>query len=141
VRLRQRSKEEPEINLIPLIDVMLFLLIFFVVTTTFTHNTGITLNLPEASDRPLEQQQSPISVIVDAQGRYYVDDQLVVNKQIDTLKKALQLVAKGIDHPSLVISADANATHQSVVTALDAALQLGIVQVSLTTRQPEGRQR
>lgn len=140
MRLRQRSRDEPEINLIPLIDVMLFLLIFFVVTTTFTHNTGITLNLPEASQRPLEEEQAPISVIVDTQGRYYVNDQLVVNKQIDTLKKALQLATKGVDHPFLVISADANATHQSVVTALDAALQLGIVQVSLTTRQPEGRQ-
>jgi biopolymer transport protein ExbD len=140
VRLRQRSREEPEINLIPLIDVMLFLLIFFVVTTTFTHNTGITLNLPEATQRPVQEQQEPLEVIVDAQGRYFIDDRMVVNRQIETLKKALQLAAKGMDHPALVISADANATHQSVVTALDAALQLGIVQVSLTTRQPEGAQ-
>jgi biopolymer transport protein ExbD len=140
VKLRQRSREEPEINLIPLIDVMLFLLIFFVVTTTFTHNTGITLNLPEAAQHPVPEQQEPIEVIVDAQGRYFIDDRMVVNRQIETLKKALQLAAKGRDHPALVISADANATHQSVVTALDAALQLGIVQVSLTTRQPEGAQ-
>jgi biopolymer transport protein ExbD len=140
MRLRQRRREEPEINLIPLIDVMLFLLIFFVVTTTFTRNSGITLNLPEASPRPVEEQEVPIEVVVDAQGRYYVNDQLVVNKQIETVKKALQLAAKGMEHPALVISADANATHQAVVTALDAALQLGIVQVSLTTRQPEGAQ-
>lgn len=140
MRLRQRPREEPEINLIPLIDVMLFLLIFFVVSTTFTRNSGITLNLPEASPRPVEEQEAPIEVVVDAQGRYYVNDQLVVNKQIETVKKALQLAAKGKDHPALVISADASATHQSVVTALDAALQLGIVQVSLTTRQPEGAQ-
>lgn len=140
MRLRQRSREEPEINLIPLIDVMLFLLIFFVVTTTFTHNTGITLNLPEATQHPVQEQQEPLEVIVDAQGRYFIDDRMVVNRQIETLKKALQLAAKGMDHPALIISADANATHQSVVTALDAALQLGIVQVSLTTRQPEGAQ-
>jgi biopolymer transport protein ExbD len=111
-----------------------------VVTTTFTHNTGITLNLPEATQRPVQEQQEPLEVIVDAQGRYFIDDRMVVNRQIETLKKALQLAAKGMDHPALVISADANATHQSVVTALDAALQLGIVQVSLTTRQPEGAQ-
>jgi len=140
MRLRQRRREEPEINLIPLIDVMLFLLIFFVVSTTFTRNSGISLNLPEASPRPVEEQEVPIEVVVDAQGRYYVNDRLVVNKQIETVKKALQLAAKGMKHPALVISADANASHQAVVTALDAALQLGIVQVSLTTRQPEGAQ-
>ncbi|MBK9130959.1 MAG: biopolymer transporter ExbD [Gammaproteobacteria bacterium] len=138
MKLRQSRREEPEINLIPLIDVMLFLLIFFVVTTTFTRNSGITLNLPEASPRPVEEREAPIEIVVDAQGRYYVNDQLVVNKQIETLKKALQLATQGKDHPALVISADANATHQSVVTALDAALQLGLVQVSMTTRQPEG---
>jgi biopolymer transport protein ExbD len=88
----------------------------------------------------VQEQQEPLEVIVDAQGRYFIDDRMVVNRQIETLKKALQLAAKGMDHPALVISADANATHQSVVTALDAALQLGIVQVSLTTRQPEGAQ-
>jgi biopolymer transport protein ExbD len=140
MRLRQRRREEPEINLIPLIDVMLFLLIFFVVTTTFTRNSGITLNLPEASPRPVEELEVPVEIVVDAQGRYYVNDRLVVNKQIETVKKALQQAAKAMEHPSLVISADANATHQAVVTALDAALQLGIVQVSLTTRQPEGAQ-
>lgn len=138
MKLRQSRREEPEINLIPLIDVMLFLLIFFVVTTTFTRNSGITLNLPEASPRPVEEREAPIEIVVDAQGRYYVNDQLVVNKQIETLKKALQLATQGKDHPALVISADATATHQSVVTALDAALQLGLVQVSMTTRQPEG---
>jgi biopolymer transport protein ExbD len=138
MKLRQSRREEPEINLIPLIDVMLFLLIFFVVTTTFTRNSGITLNLPEASPRPVEEREAPIEIVVDAQGRYYVNDQLVVNKQIETLKKALQLATQGKNHPALVISADANATHQSVVTALDAALQLGLVQVSMTTRQPEG---
>ncbi|MCC6208059.1 MAG: biopolymer transporter ExbD [Gammaproteobacteria bacterium] len=138
MKLRQSRREEPEINLIPLIDVMLFLLIFFVVTTTFTRNSGITLNLPEASPRPVEEREAPIEIVVDAQGRYYVNDQLVVNKQIETLKKALQLATQGKDHPALVISADANATHQSVVSALDAALQLGLVQVSMTTRQPEG---
>lgn len=138
MKLRQSRREEPEINLIPLIDVMLFLLIFFVVTTTFTRNSGITLNLPEASPRPVEEREAPIEIVVDAQGRYYVNDQLVVNKQIETLKKALQLATQGKDHPALVISADANAMHQSVVTALDAALQLGLVQVSMTTRQPEG---
>ncbi|MCC6301186.1 MAG: biopolymer transporter ExbD [Gammaproteobacteria bacterium] len=137
MRLRQSRREEPEINLIPLIDVMLFLLIFFVVTTTFTRSSGITLDLPEASTRPTEEREAPIEVVVDAQGRYYVNDQMVVNKQIETLKKALQLAAQGKNRP-LVISADANATHQSVVTALDAALQLGLVQVSMTTRQPEG---
>lgn len=140
MRLRQRRKEEPEINLIPLIDVMLFLLIFFVVTTTFTRNSGITLNLPEASLQPLEEREVPVEVVIDAQGRYYVNDRLVVNKQLETVKKALQLATQGREHPALVISADANATHQAVVTALDAALQLGIVQVSLTTRQPEGAQ-
>jgi biopolymer transport protein ExbD len=140
MRLRQRRREEPEINLIPLIDVMLFLLIFFVVTTTFTRNSGITLNLPEAAPRPVEETEAPIEIVVDAQGRYYVNDQLVVNKQLETVKKALQLAAKNTEHPVLVISADANASHQAVVTALDAALQLGILQVSLTTRQPDGAQ-
>lgn len=134
MRLRQRPREEPEINLIPLIDVMLFLLIFFVVSTTFTRNSGITLNLPEASPRPVEEQEAPIEVVVDAQGRYYVNDQLVVNKQIETVKKALQLAAKGKDHPALVISADASATHQAVITVMEAARRSGLNQITFATR-------
>lgn len=137
MRLTQRRNEEPDISLTPLIDVVFLLLIFFMVSTTFTRQSEISVDLPEANVNEVEREEPPIELVIDAQGRYYVNRQLVVNKQLVSLTKALKQVAADVEEPALVISADAQTPHQSVVTAMDAARQLGILRVSLATRQPE----
>lgn len=137
MNLRQFTKQDPEVNLTPLIDVVFLLLIFFMVSTTFTKEAEITVDLPEANAEPVEAAIAPIDLTIDVKGRFYINQQKVVNRQTATLKKAIQLAADGRKDVSLVISADANTPHQAVVTAMDAARQLGIVKLSLATKQPK----
>ncbi len=137
MRLRLRRREDPEVGLTPLIDVVFLLLIFFMVSTTFTRESEITINLPEAAVTETERERTTIDLVVDVQGRYYVNNQMLVNTRLETLKTALQQVAAGSENAVLVISADAQTPHQAVITAMDAARQTGIVQVSLATREPE----
>ncbi len=137
MNLRQFTKQDPDVNLTPLIDVVFLLLIFFMVSTTFTKEAEITVDLPEASAEPVEAKDAPIDLTIDMKGRFYINQQKVVNEQINTLKKAIQLASDGRKDAALVISADANTPFQAVVTAMDAAKQLGIVKLSLATKQPK----
>ena len=139
MNLRKFDRQEPDVNLTPLIDVVFLLLIFFMVSTTFTRESRISVDLPESSAEPVEQDEKSIEVIVDDQGRYYVNQQLVVNKKIETLKQAIRLAVGKNENPALIINADAKSTHQSVITAMDAARQLGIVHLSLATRHSDGK--
>ena len=135
MNLRQFTKQDPEVNLTPLIDVVFLLLIFFMVSTTFTKESEISVDLPEAGAEPVEAVMESIDLTIDVKGRYYIDQQKVVNRQIATLKKALKLAVDGRKDVPLVISADANTPHQAVITAMDAARQLGIVNLSIATKQ------
>lgn len=135
MNLRQFTKQDPEVNLTPLIDVVFLLLIFFMVSTTFTRESEISVDLPEADADPVEVVVQPIDLTIDMKGRFYVNQQKVVNRQLATLKKALALAMDGKTDMPLVISADANTPHQAVVTAMDAARQLGIAKLSLATKQ------
>jgi biopolymer transport protein ExbD len=137
VNLRQFTKQDPEVNLTSLIDVVFLLLIFFMVSTTFTKEAEITVDLPEANAEPVEAALAPIDLTIDVKGRFYINQQKVVNRQIATLKKAIQLAVDGREDVPLVISADANTPHQAVITAMDAARQLGIVKLSIATTQPK----
>jgi biopolymer transport protein ExbD len=137
MKLRLSRREDPEIGLTPLIDVVFLLLIFFMVSTTFTRESEITINLPEAAMTETERERTTIDLVVDVQGRYYVNNQLLVNTQLETLRSALQQAMEGRVDAVLLISADAQTPHQAVITAMDAARQSGIVQVSLATREPE----
>ena len=137
MNLRQFTKQDPEVNLTPLIDVVFLLLIFFMVSTTFTKEAEITVDLPEANAEPVEAALAPIDLTIDVKGRFYINQQKVVNRQIGTLKKAILLAVDGRKEVSLVISADANTPHQAVITAMDAARQLGIVKLSIATKQPK----
>lgn len=136
MRFRQNRREEPEINLVPMIDCILFLLLFFAVTTSFTRQSDITVDLPEASSTQ-QAPETPLEVVIDAQGRYYLDNQLLVNRQVETLKRALEKQMDGKRETTLLITADGQTPHQAVVTAMDAARQVGITHVSLATREPE----
>lgn len=131
---RRQRREEVGVNLTPLIDVVFLLLIFFMVSTTFKKESHITLNLPEADGEPMVAQNTQIEIVINANGEYAVNDQMLVNNSIETLRAAIKRIAKGETLP-LVISADAVSPHQSVVTAMDAAGQLGFVNLSITTRQ------
>jgi biopolymer transport protein ExbD len=138
MNFRHSRREDPEINLIPMIDTILFLLLFFAVTTSFTRQSEISVNLPEASAAAEQTPEPPLEVVIDAQGRYYINNQQLVNQQIDTLKRALEKAMPGQKEvSSLLITADGQTPHQAVITAMDAARQIGIVHVSLATREPE----
>ena len=135
---RRRGRHEANVELTPLIDVVFLLLIFFMVSTTFIRETQLKINLPESSGELQELEQGTIEIVVDRAGDYAVNDRLLVNSQKETLVRALQEVMDPQQpSPMVVITADAQATHQAVVRAMDAAGTVGLVRVSITTQQPE----
>jgi len=126
--------DDPEINLISLIDVILVLLIFFMATATFEQQSRIKLNLPEASDKISEKDQGQSLVIqVSEDGRFFVDNSEVLNQGIDTLKAAIEQSANADREQRIIIRADAKTPHQSVVMAMDAVAQLGFINLSIAT--------
>jgi len=136
VNLRRSRGEEPEVNLTPLIDVVFILLIFFMVSTTFQKESQTKIELPEASGEPVEDRKELLEIVIDAQGRYFIDQQQVVNTELDTLKRAIQkYLGKQTDLP-VVIRADRSTPYESVVRAMDATAQLGLVKMSLATSKP-----
>lgn len=136
-----RSDDIPEINLIPLIDVMLCLLIFFVVTTTFDARSVLKLQLPRADGQPADTRMQPLSILINAQGRYFVGDREVLRTDVESLKQALREVA-GEDRARVVlIRADARTPWQAVVTAYEALGQLGFRTVANATAPETGAAR
>jgi len=138
MRLGLHRREDPELNLTSLIDVVLLLVIFFMVSTTFVEEGRLRVDLPAASNEPVTRVQDPIVVTVTAQGSYRVNDTALVNNARDTLAAALRKVAAGQQGVPLTIRADARATHQSVVTAMDVAARLGFTQVNIATVSEQG---
>ena len=136
MRFPRQTTEEVSINLTPLIDVVFLLLIFFMVSTTFSRETRLQIDLPQASDAAQARYEG-IEVTIDAQGHFSVNDQLLVNSQPKTLHAALLKFSEGEFNQPLRISADGVTPHQSVVTAMDVAGALGFKQLSITTRAGE----
>jgi biopolymer transport protein ExbD len=137
VNFPRRTLEDPAINLTPLIDVVFLLLIFFMVTTTFTRDTRLTVNLPEADANSSESLPDQIEVTVSEAGRFSVDGEVLSNSQPGTLGDAiLQAAQRDRSRPVLLV-ADAEATHQSVVTAMDAIGRAGFSRLSIATRPPQ----
>ena len=130
MKLRTRPREEPDVIITPLIDVVFLLLIFFMVSTTFQRDSALTIELPEASSEAQTSAENPVEISVDVQGRYYVDGVQLVNTQLKTVKQAMMNAAAGRDAPQILINADANAPYQSVITLMDAASQLGFMNLS-----------
>lgn len=140
MRIRDdRAHDEPEINLIPLIDVILVLIIFFVITTTFDARSTLQLQLPSATGEPAGDSTKSLSVLINAEGRYFVGDQEVLRTDIDSLKQAIAQVGGDDHNRAVLLRADARTPHQAVVTALDALGQLGFRRISIATA-PEQRQ-
>ena len=133
MRLGSARQDDFEINVISLIDVMLTLLMFFVMTTTFVQHSAMKVALPQASETLQETQQHALVVMVDANSRYYIDNNEVLNPSIDTLKEAIARIAGDDRERTVILRADAMTPHQAVVTAMDALGQLGFTHLSIAT--------
>ncbi|MEN8108321.1 MAG: biopolymer transporter ExbD [Pseudomonadota bacterium] len=133
MNIQPDNPEEPEINLTPLIDVVFLLLIFFMVSTTFEHQSRIQIELPEATAEPGKPEDEALEILIDAEGRYFLGDQQVVNTELKTLKGAIRKAVGDRESMPVTIRADARTPHQAVVRALDATSQLGLVHISLAT--------
>jgi biopolymer transport protein ExbD len=138
LKFRRQRREEVGINLTPLIDVVFLLLIFFMVSTTFTRETQLSIDLPEAEGKPRVQDERQIEILVDEGGSYRVNGQGLVDNRMRTLQAAIYKISAGDTTLPMIITADADAAHQYVVRAMDAAGQMGFVHLSITTRQPAG---
>ncbi len=136
MRFRRQQREDLAINLTPLIDVVFLLLIFFMVSTTFTRETQLRVDLPEATGVPVETVDESIEILVDESGGFRVNGQALVDGRMRTLQAAVYKISRGDTTLPMIISADAQAAHQDVVLAMDAAGQMGFVHLSITTRQP-----
>ena len=131
-----RGRDEPEINFIPLIDVLLVILIFLMVTTTYQRVAELQITLPEASADPAQQRPKEVIVGVDAQGRYVIDKNVFAFTTVAALADALKRSAGDAKEPVVVINADANATHQSVIHVMEAARQAGLIHITFATQTP-----
>ncbi|MCP3674734.1 MAG: biopolymer transporter ExbD [Gammaproteobacteria bacterium] len=136
MKLHNAKKKDLAVNITPLIDVVFLLLIFFMVSTSFTRETQIKLELPRATGEQLEIKPNVIEVSIDAEGKYYVNKKPLINAQIVTLRRAISITSEGDSTLPLIISADAKAPYQSVVAAMDAAGQEGFSNLQMATRRP-----
>jgi biopolymer transport protein ExbD len=134
VNLRPRRTEDPEVNLISLVDVVLMLVVFFMLSSTFIDEGRVRIRLPEASTQPAPRDASaPIEITVAQGGAYRVNGQELVNASPETLRAALLRIAGADRKAQVTVRADARATHQSVVTAMDVLGRLGFVEVDIAT--------
>lgn len=132
------ERDEPDINLTSLIDVVLLLLVFFMITTSFVQESQIGIRLPEASSSgPAQVLDKRMSISVTAQGTYMVNGQPLIDNRAATLEAAITKLAEDYSPTAINVSADANATHQNVVTAMDIAGKLGYREISISTVDAE----
>ena len=131
---RDHRRDEPEINLIPLIDVLLVILIFLMVTTTYASFSELKINLPTSGAEQTPNKPKQIDVTVDASGNYQINDAMLTQASPTELATALKQAAGGDNDPVLVINADAKATHQSVINVMEAARQLGMSRITFATQ-------
>jgi biopolymer transport protein ExbD len=134
MKLNVRVKAEPEVNMTSLIDVVLLLLIFFMVSTSFVKQSQISIRLPEADSAVIvEEFAETLDVMITEQGTFLVNGRELINNRPETIRNAMQKVSGGNTSLPLTISADANTRHQFVVTAMDVAGKLGFVKISIAT--------
>jgi biopolymer transport protein ExbD len=134
-------RDEPEINLIAFIDILLVVVIFLVLTTTYSKYTELQVNLPSADAEAPKQNPREIVVAVGADGRYAVNRRVLDGGSVELITAALQESAEAGRDTVVVISADAAAAHQSVINVMDAARRAGLVQITFATQQGSARQR
>jgi biopolymer transport protein ExbD len=131
---RGKQKEPLEINLVPLIDVMMVILIFLMITTTYSKYTELQINLPTADAEKQLERPNEVAVLVNAQGQYVINRNPVPFKGIEQLAEELRRAGSALKDPVVVISADATATHQAVVRVMEASRIAGLSQITFTTQ-------
>ena len=137
MKFRRRQGEEPEINLIPVIDVLLVVLIFLMLSTTYSKFTELQLTLPTADAQQLKERPAEIIVAISADGRYSIDRNAVEGRSVDLLTAALLQSAQGKQEPVVIISADAATPHQAVVNAMDAARRANLTRLTFAANKPQ----
>lgn len=135
MNFRPGHRDEPEINLIPFIDVLLVVLIFLMLTTTYSKFTELQVNLPVADAEQQRPNPKEVVVAVSSDGRYAINKEMLEGAGVETLTNALARAAQGNRDVVVIISADAAAAHQSVINVMDAARRAGLVQVTFATQQ------
>lgn len=137
MNLHPQRKEELELNITPLIDVVFLLLIFFMVSTTFERESEIKITLPQVSQEGGEAESQVILVAIDANERIYIDDLPLEDARLDTIRAAIAAGGQGLEEPAVVIKADSGVSHQTVVRVMDAARQSGLVKITFATEVVE----
>lgn len=138
MRFRRPLDEEPELNLIPLIDVLLIVLIFLAVSTSYSRFAELQITLPSADATPPTKQPNEINVAVTADGRYAIERQVLASTDVRAFAETLRAAGKGSDTALLIINADAQAPHQAVIGVMEAARLAGIVRISFATQRTDG---
>ncbi len=133
MKFRREKTEDLDVNLTPLIDVVFLLLIFFMVSTTFQRESQISVQLPKAAKEPVDIPAEKIEIVINATGQFFVNEQELIKSDANALISALNNVTAGNRDIPLTIRADSNTPHQAVVTAMDAAAQLGLNRMSIAT--------
>ena len=134
MNFRKSSRDEPEINLIPFIDVLLVVLIFLMLSTTYSKFTELQIKLPLADAEQQRDYPKEVIVAVSSDGRYMINKTLVEGRSIESLGAALVLAAKAGKDSVIIISADASSTHQAVITVMEAARRYGFTQITFATQ-------
>ncbi len=135
MRFRPRFRDEPEINLIPLIDVLLMTLIFLLVTTSFSQEARLRLRLPEAAGET-KPETATLRIAIDANGQYFINNKQLLNTSAETLRSAMQQALAGRKDPVVVIQADRKTPHEAVVRVMDVSRRLGISQLTFAAQAP-----
>jgi biopolymer transport protein ExbD len=136
---RHRHQEEPEINLIPFIDVLLVILIFLMLSTTYSRFTELQLNLPAADAEQMRERPGEIIIAIASDGRTTLNRRPVDGRSVEALTAELRAAAAGRTDTVLIVSADALSTHQSVINVLDAARRAGLPRLSFAAQTGDGR--
>jgi len=139
MNFRPGNRDEPEINLIPFIDILLVVLIFLMLTTTYSKFTELQVNLPVADAQTQRDNPKEVIVAISSDGRYSINKEVLVGAGVDSLTRALTQATQDNREAVIIISADAAATHQSVIHVMDAARRAGLVQITFATQQSGGK--
>ena len=135
MKFARNRKEDPEINLIPMIDVLLVIIIFLMLTTTYSKFSELQINLPRADAQKQLERSSEINVVISASGQYLLQRRPIQFRNVESLAEEMRLAGAGMKDPVVVINADNNATHQSVIRVMDAARRAGFGQVVFAVEQ------
>lgn len=134
MKFQPKQPEEVDLNITPLIDVVFLLLIFFMVSTTFDHESEVNITLPTASKEIAQAKPDAINVAIDNESRIFINKNELVNSQISTIKEALYDISADLEDAPIIISADEETPYQVVIRTMDAARQLGLVKITFATR-------